>query len=516
MTHPWFKVVVWLLVGSSALALALLPLTTAALLLFALVAVALAVVNPVWIIYLAILSVPVQELLVLPGGLSLTQTALVLMIGSFALHTLIRPDDPQRFGRLLPPLALFVWTLALSAVGTPYNRSEAVREVVRWATVPLIYLFALRILDPVLLREDRGWAGVNWRIWGLVAALLIAPAVTALVGLVQYWYGLGPPSFAIGGGRVRAYGTIGQPNSFAGYLNQAWPLAVGIALFAMVGLIRGARRLPAVVALAGSGLAGGLLLAGLVASFSRGGWIGAVGGTLALGVATVIMLPAQLRRLVRRLALVAAAGLIGLALLGGGGLLPATFTQRIASLTNNLRLFDARGVAITPANFAVVERMAHLQAAWHMLERYPLTGVGPGNYSIAYEEPPRLGERPISIRPWYQSRGHAHNYYLHIAAEAGIIGLTAYLILIGTVIVQAVRAVQAAEGWFWQGIAAGSVGVVGAVAAHNLFEHLHVLNMGLQLGTIWALLVLVEWHGLGTSQPAPDRVPAGGNWLYER
>jgi hypothetical protein len=64
--------------------------------------------------------------------------------------------------------------------------------------------------------------------------------------------------------------------------------------------------------------------------------------------------------------------------------------------------------------------------------------------------------------------------------------------LVGATARQALRAVRAARGWAWRGIAAGGAGVVAAVAAHNLFENLHVLNMGLQLGSVWALLVAVE------------------------
>jgi hypothetical protein len=44
----------------------------------------------------------------------------------------------------------------------------------------------------------------------------------------------------------------------------------------------------------------------------------------------------------------------------------------------------------------------------------------------------------------------------------------------------------------WRSVAVGCAGVVTAVAVHNIFENLHVLNMGLQLGTVWALLVAAE------------------------
>ena len=482
-TPYWAGVAAWGLGGLGlALAITGLPVGLATLLVLGSIAAALALLDPAWALYLAVLSVPVQELVLLPGGLSVTQAALLLSIGSLALHVLAHPERPVRFGWLFPPLALFLWTMALSAALTPYSGSEAVRETARWATVPLMYLLALRAVG-----TERG----GWRVGGLVACLLFAPAAEAVVGLVQFWFGLGPASFLIGA-RARAYGTIGQPNSFAGYMNQAWPLAAGVTTFALVGLLTGAPRRPALLALAGAGAATALTGAALLASFSRGGWAGAIGGAVALAVATATMLPHELRRVTQRLLAAAGATGVALVLLGGGGLLPAALTNRLDSLTSNLRLFDARGADITPANFAVVERMAHLQAGWNMVTEHPLTGVGPGNYSVAYVTPPRAGERPVSVRPWYVSRGHAHNYYLNIAAETGLVGLTAYLLLIGATIWQVVRAIQAASTWLWRGVAAGGAGVVAAVAIHNLFENLHVLNLGLQLGAIWALLVIAE------------------------
>lgn len=72
----------------------------------------------------------------------------------------------------------------------------------------------------------------RWQLWALVACLLLAPAAEAALGLAQFVRGYGPPSFRLAAGLpfVRAYGTIGQPNSFAGYLNMAWPLALALAV----------------------------------------------------------------------------------------------------------------------------------------------------------------------------------------------------------------------------------------------------------------------------------------------
>jgi O-antigen ligase len=480
-----------------ALALALLPLPLAAGLVVGAAALLLAISDPIWAVGAVALALPIQDLAQLPGGVSFTWAAVALLAGSLGLHTLSRPEQPLRPGRLGLALAGLVWALGLATALTPYSQSEGLKETARWASALLVYVAVVASFDAA-----PSPAGRRWRALVLVGCLLLGPAGSALVGLRQFVSADGPPSFQIAGGQfVRAYGTIGQPNSFAGYMNMAWPLAAGLALWAVGGFwARRSRPLASAVLLAALGL-GGLVGGALAASFSRGGWLGAAGGGAMVLISSALLLPPRPRR--AAIQLIGGAAVVGgLALvLGAGGLLPEALGQRLGSITRNLRLFDVRTVAVTPENFAVVERMAHMQAGWRMLARHPLTGVGPGSYTLAYEATAGPGERPIALHPWYASRGHAHNYYLHIAAEAGLIGLAAYGLLLSLLALTAARALRAAQGWLWRGLAVGASGVVAAVAAHNLFENLHVLNLGLQLGAIWGLLVCVERYGAEKRDP---------------
>ncbi|MCS6889118.1 MAG: O-antigen ligase family protein [Chloroflexus sp.] len=467
---PW-------LVGALAIGagLAVMPPLLAASWLLGLVALGLATCDPVWPVALAVLSVPFQQLVALPGGLSVTQFCFVLVALS-----LLR-NAHQRWPRLGLPgiaLAIFLWTLALAATLTPLSRSEGLKETLRWGTVLLIYMAAVWALqDPAHAPRRRAV---------LLMCLLVAPAITALIGIGQFLTGIGPASFAVDGGRVRAYGTIGQPNSFAGYLNQAWPLAVGMGLAVIE--TRRWQTYRFWLTLGAIILAGASLLGGLLASFSRGGWVGALIGAVVMGGALAVRYGRQM--VLRMITATLIAGIGGLLLLYSG-VLPAAFSNRISSIIENLRPFDARGVEITPDNFAVVERMAHLQAAWHMFQERPLVGVGPGNFSIAYERLAYSGQAPTWIKPWYDSRGHAHNYYLHIAAESGLIGAVAYGVFLVSVWYIAISAVRQASDWLSRGIALGGIGVIGALSGHNLFENLHVLNMGVQFGTVIALLTTI-------------------------
>jgi O-antigen ligase len=396
------------------------------------------------------------------------------------LHVLANPEHrifrQQHDGahRLAVPIwlwGIFLWALLLALAFSPYSRAEATKELLRWSEAFLIWLMIL-----ALPRRP-------WHVAGLLACLLLAPAAEALIGVAQFFTGNGPPSFRISPTLpfVRAYGTIGQPNSFGGYMNMAWPLAAALFGFQILdfGLsvkskIQNLRS--KILLILGSWLLLLVLLLALAASLSRGAWVGAACGAAGMALA--------LGSRARRWAL-AALGLGAVALgLGGTGLLPEVLAGRLTSITRYLAIFDAGAVVITPQNFAVVERMAQMQAGWSMFLAHPLTGVGPGNYTPAYPS--------FAVGPWYASRGHAHNYYIHMLAETGVIGTLAYLALLAGIIRQAIATLRAENGTIWRSAAIGCCGIIAAVAGHDLFENLHVLSMGIQLAAIWGLLIVLE------------------------
>ena len=115
-----------------------------------------------------------------------------------------------------------------------------------------------------------------------------------------------------------------------------------------------------------------------------------------------------------------------------------------------------------------------------MFLAHPLTGVGPGNYTLAYPD--------FAVGTWYASRGHAHNYYIHMSGRDRLLGALAYLALLAGVILQAIATLRAENRTIWRSAAIGCCGIIAAVAGHDLFENLHVLSMGIQLAAVWGLL----------------------------
>lgn len=479
VAHPIVSIPVITLL---ALVLALAPLRVALGFGGLVVAAALAVLGPIWGVYLVLLSVPIQQQIVLPGGTSFTQAAVLLMAAAWALRLIAQPRRLIVSGRLFWCWLALLGALLLATSLTPYDRAESLKATLRWVVAFLVWFVAVNVTTR------------RWQLVGLVACLLAAPTAEALVGLYQFLAGAGPPSFRIAAGLpfVRAYGTIGQPNSFAGYMNMAWPLALALAVGATVAFLRRGQgtgdRAQRARALLGAVLlwmtAGALLLA-LGVSFSLGGWVGALVGCLGLSI--------SLGRRWALLALGAALVLVAFSALGGVNLLPVAISGRVTRLTGLLSFFDPATVAVTPENFALVERMAQMKTGALMFLAHPLVGVGPGAYSLAYGD--------VASAPWYASRGHAHNFYLHMAAETGTLGLAVYLLLIGGALGQALRALRQADTIVARSTIVGCCGIIAAVAGHNLFENLHVLNLGVQLSGVWALATVLPHIGAASAAP---------------
>ena len=135
---------------------------------------------------------------------------------------------------------------------------------------------------------------------------------------------------------------------------------------------------------------------------------------------------------------------------------------------------------MTLSNFAAQERLVHWRAALRMAAARPVLGVGAGNFSLRFRE----------FTPTWQfrvSRGHAHSTYLQAAAQTGLIGLASYLALLTTVGTRLRLLLRRTGTGAARPLVVGAVGATLALAVHGVFEHLHVLSLGIQLSLVWAL-----------------------------
>jgi O-antigen ligase len=106
-------------------------------------------------------------------------------------------------------------------------------------------------------------------------------------------------------------------------------------------------------------------------------------------------------------------------------------------------------------------------------------GVGAGNYAVAYPS--------YNLPRWYEALGHAHNVYLNFAAEAGLLGLLAYLWLWLASLWQAGRT-AAFDQRLAAAVGAGVLGALVHATVHNLFDNLWVQHVYLTLALLLGLL----------------------------
>ena len=365
---------------------------------------------------------------------------------------------------LLLPLLGFVAAGALSLWDAPALASYGITELFKWAEIALVLL---------LVAERTTDRRLTWA----VSALLLIGLFQAALGIYQFGLrGDGPPHFAISGGDFyRAYGTFEQPNPYGGYLGITLALGAGLLANALRERLADrhsdlSRRQTVFVATAAV-----LMLAALGCSWSRGAWLG-------FAAAAVVMAVALPRRAGWGLLLVVL--LVGLAVsLYAAGLLPAPVVARLTDFAAGLRLEDVRGVGINDANYAVIERLAHWQTALGMWRANFWRGVGLGCYEAAYPD--------FALINWPIALGHAHNIYLNLLAETGVIGLLAYLLLWGSVFWQTWRITRRRSGWE-RGVAIGLLGAWTHLTVHNLFDNLYVNNIHLLVGALLGLTAGIE------------------------
>jgi O-antigen ligase len=239
----------------------------------------------------------------------------------------------------------------------------------------------------------------------VVHAILLGSLPVAGYGVLQY---AGGDVLGLDEGRTigRVASTLAHPNLLAAYLAVVLPLAAWR-------LVEGPGRV---------GAAGLLIVLGvcLVFTYSRAGWLASMAGLVVFGLARLWI--ADRRRLTALLAAGMALGGIALLVLSLLPPLPSDAPHVLQTLTS---LFRRKG--------ATVQIRLHAWAAsLDAIQDRPLLGYGPATFEpvLAWHLPPELAPfgRTAALG------GRAHNVYLAVAVESGLLGLAAYLGLLAALL----------------------------------------------------------------------------------
>lgn len=466
-----------LLILALGLALARWPLPWAAALVAGGLGCLILLLRPAWGLIPLLLTVPLARLGgLMVGGMRISPAEVMLAGAVLAWLAQMAAQREIRFPHppLLLPFLLLLGAMLTSLPGALSLRA-ALKELIKWGSMLAAYLLVAAHVE----RKHLSW---------LMGAILTAGCGQALLGIYQFLTGQGPEWFLLGR-FMRAYGTFEQPNPYGGYLGLTLPLAVALTYDSHTW--RG--RLVAFPALL-------LMIVALAMSWSRGAWLGFVAAILVMSLACSRWMA---RRSPPKPAILAGAaiGFLALALLlHSVHFLPPILAQRFAGLSAYFALRDVTTAEVTEGNYALIERLAHWQAAVKMWADRPWLGVGIGNYAVVY---PAYG-----LPHWPQPLGHAHNTYLNFGAETGLVGLVCYLIFCTAALWQALRATQSTSG-LSRAIALGTLGALAHLSVHSLFDNLYVHTMYLQIAVLLGLLAVIDPHHPPSFLPHPKLVEEG-------
>lgn len=391
--------------------------------------------------------------------LDIGQLLFICFLSFWLIHCAVRRETlvPLKWNPIFGPVTLIIMA---TGIGIFYAQSISswLNEWLKWVQILLIASVTQRI-----------GRGSHWR-W-LIIGLAVSAGANAVIGIYQFFGGSGALHLLINDRFFRAFGTFGQPNPFGGFMGLLAP-TIGMAAIGVGLQWYSTRRNKDLLLSALLSICSVLLITGLLVSWSRGAW-------LAFATAAALVVIALPRRFWHGLVLTSLAVILTLGL-WFSGILPASIVARLSSSTAEFFTFDdVRGVDITPDNYAVVERLAHWQAALNMTRANPWIGVGLGNYEAAYNQ--------FRLINWDEPLGHAHNYFLNILAEGGIFGFFAY-----------------GAAWIWIVLLTWrtrrhpsllarlvSVGLLGSwsyLTVHSLFDNLYVNNLFIHIGLMFGIL----------------------------
>jgi O-antigen ligase len=433
--------------GALAAILALDPVSAAAC--FGVVAVvAMSLVWPVGGLALLALAVPWAggfDVVPPPYPVTLVDIIVASLGAAWLTRCIALRRNPLGERMWTPYVLLYLLVIALS-VSQASDWHASLREIVKWAELLVVYV------------AGSGFVRTRRDMHLLVAAIVAAGLGQAVYGYIQFFFGLGPAAFAAERVALRAFGSFDQPNPYAGFLNMTFPFAL------CLGVLDESRRARVWYAAAAVLIAGAIL-----ASESRGALLAGFTASCVLAAVMAVRL---------RPALWAATFLfLTGAWLAALNLVPTSPFQRIM---NAVGLGNVTFGSVTDANFSAVERAAHWLAGVRMFAAHPILGAGIGNYSAAYPK--------YHPRGWYASLEHAHNYLINVAAEAGAVGLAAYILLAGTALWYSCAAIRASTNRYVHGVTLGVLGALIATSLHNLFDVLYVHGMVAFLGLLMALV----------------------------
>ncbi len=310
---------------------------------------------------------------------------------------------------------------------------------------------AVYVIVSEAVHSEKEVRAIVWAVVGIMGAV-------GLYAVISYIWGLSGVSGDLvkSGSELynRVEGIFTHPNFLGTFFALIIPPGVALATSEAVGW----RKVLAYSLVAAA-------IAGLALTYSRGGWVGT-----GVGIVSLLLLPQ------RRFSLLVSLPLIGLLSLPfiASSAVSGAILERLAS-------FGKSGLT----DSGVSPRLQIWSAAPNLVEEHALLGIGPGNFGVAYGDFHRITPVPDSyytLPDWYvyaanppvQFFPHAHNLFLNLAIELGVVGLAAFILLLALAFLKAWRIRRSTttrnrEGFLSIGILGGFIAMLVANLVDTTF-----------------------------------------------
>jgi len=380
------------------------------------------VVVAFWVIQRYRVGALVLLLLCLPlGNLTFAEyvspvTVLVAVALAVWLWRVLSGSERIEFSHMQLPLAIFLlWGIA--GIYGALDVGNAIKVLSIFVMGASVYLVTSQ-----MIRSPQEAHGVMWTVAFAVAITVLYTVIAGFGGSVS------DVQADEGGGSYDRFGGIfGHPNLLGGFLALAIPSMVALAASERFWWRRLSGYLLVIAA-----------MAGLVLTYSRGAWLGT-------GVGLLILLPVLKR---------------GSWLILGPVLLLGPVVVGMATSADAV-LSRVESIAAAGSDPALTNRFEIWGVAFRLVAEHPLLGVGLGNFQAAYGKL-MIPDLPLLTYP-LEVPEHAHNLFLNLAVEVGLVGVSAFAWLLAVAFLR-VRQIKRFTDWrvgIWSmGLAAGLVAIL--------------------------------------------------------
>lgn len=391
------------------------------------------------------------------------QIVLFLIGGVWLIKQLEQKESTLLKSPLNLPILIFSFTIFISLFQTN-SLYDSFNELALWGSYLLVYFIVISLI------KDKKW------IFIILTTIFLAASIAAIYCIFQF-YGLDFSFWRKIGGRGSLFSTFGNPNYLAGHLAAVIPLV--FILFCLQKNKFKKIILELIIA---------LLYTSLLMTLCRGAWI-ALFGSIVIMLGAIYFFKRSELTFFRKnkswlISLILTLLVISVIYSTPNPLNPVELnvTQRAASVTEI-------------GSSSMKTRLLIWLSSLENIRQSPFLGKGIGTYGIHY--PSSQGavleqERYQKYIPYANKSINAHNDYLHIGAEIGIIGLAAFLWIIFAFYKNTLNSLLKAKNRERIFLLIGFIGGVTVLLVHALVSFpFHVIQNGMLFWLILGLSVVV-------------------------